>query len=140
MKKVGCSTSTDTGQVHYLLTVILQHATEVRSANEVALVQTVYGTDLCALTAAVTERIVDNGEVINNLDSSGRAGLLTLHTCDTTVGAVFTSNRALVVARALYDDPRDVVYKTDNGFGAFAYADAATDTFARFNFCYAVFN
>ena len=76
----------------------------MRSADEVALVQTVYRTYLCTLTAAVTERIVDNGEVINNLDSSGRTGFLAFHTRDTAVGAILTSHRALVVARALYDD------------------------------------
>ena len=33
MKKEGSSTSTQTGQVHYLLTVLLQQATEVLYAN-----------------------------------------------------------------------------------------------------------
>ena len=69
----------------------------MRSANEVALVQTVYGTYLGALATAVTDRVIYNGEVINNLDSSAGADLLAFHTADTTVGAVFTSHRALVV-------------------------------------------
>ena len=70
---------------------------KVRSANEVALVDTVNGADLNARAAACAERVVDGCEVILYGNSTVRTGLLTLHTADTAVGADFARYCALVV-------------------------------------------
>ena len=70
---------------------------EMCAADKVILVQTVNGANLYASRAARTQRIINGCEIVLDLDSSVRAGLLTLHTADTAVGAIFASQRALIV-------------------------------------------
>ena len=72
------------------------------SANEVALVDAVYGTNLNTRATAGAERVVYSSEVSVHGDCAVRTGLLTLHTTDTAVGAILTHVSALVVVRALY--------------------------------------
>ena len=69
----------------------------MRSADEVAFVDAVHGTYLYAFAATCAERIVDGSEVVLDGNSASLTGLLTLHTADTTVGAVFAHGCALVL-------------------------------------------
>ena len=69
----------------------------MRSADEVTLVDAVYGTNCHARATTGTERVIYGCKIIDNLDSAFRTGLLTLHTTDTTVGAGLSGYCALVV-------------------------------------------
>ena len=111
---------------------------EVRSADEVALVDTVYGADGYALAASCAQRVVDGCEIILDGDGTVGTGLLALHTADTAVGARLTRYGTLVVVRALYHNSGRVVDKMNDRVGAFAYADAAAYTLAWVNSGYTV--
>ena len=69
----------------------------MRSADKVALVYAMHRTNLYTLTAAGAYGVVYYREVVSNLNRSEGAGLFTLHTADTAVGALFTCNSALFV-------------------------------------------
>ena len=69
----------------------------MRSADKVTLVNTVHGAHLDTFAASRTNFVINNREVIHDLNSSVRAGLLTLHTADTTVAALLTGDSALLV-------------------------------------------
>ena len=73
----------------------------MRRTDKAALVDTVNWTSLSALAASCTKSIINNCKVINHLYSAVGTGLLTLHTADTAVRAIFTYLRALIVIRAL---------------------------------------
>ena len=67
------------------------------AADKVPLMQAVHGANLNARTATGAERIIYSRKIILNGNSAVRAGLLALHTADTSVSAVFTCRRAFVV-------------------------------------------
>lgn len=113
---------------------------EVSSANEVAFVDAVDGANLYARAATGAEGVIDGSKVVLNGDSALRTGLLTLHTADTTVGAVLTCESTLILVGALHNHAGGVVDKVDDTVGTLAYADAAADTLAGVNVSYAVFN
>ena len=110
------------------------------TADEVALVNTLDGADLYARAATGTQRVVDSREIVLDSDSTVRAGLLTLHTTYTAVGAILTGESTLVLVGALNDNAGGVVDKMDNTVGALANADATADTLSGVNVCNAVFN
>ena len=58
---------------------------EMRSADKITLVNTVYGTNPDTLSTACTKRVIYCCQIIYHLDRSVRAGLFTLHTSDTAV-------------------------------------------------------
>ena len=105
----------------------------MRSADKAALVDTVYGTNLNACATAGAKVVVDGSEVILNGDCAVGTGLLTLHTADTTVGAVLTHVCALIVVGAFNDNSYGIVEKMDNAVGTLAYANAAADTLLGIN-------
>lgn len=109
------------------------------SANKVAFVDAMNGTNLFTFTATGAERIVDNRQIIGNRDRSVRAGLLTLHTANTAVGAVFACLCTLIVIGAFNHYARCIVDEMNNGIGARAYTNAASNTFTRVNMSDAVF-
>ena len=55
------------------------------TADKVTLVNTFNGANLSAFSAIYAKLVVYYGKVIDNLDSTRRAGLFTLHTADTAV-------------------------------------------------------
>ena len=110
----------------------------MRSADEVTFVDAVYGADLNARAATCAERVVDGREVILYCDSTVRTGLLTLHTSDTAVAAIFTGVSALIVVGALHYDACGVVHKVNNAVGALAHADSAADTLSGVYSCHTV--
>ena len=71
------------------------------SADKVTLVDAMYRANLYTFTASGAERVINGGKVILYGDSTVRTGFLTLHTADTSVGAVFTCLGSLVVVGAL---------------------------------------
>ena len=105
------------------------------AADKVSFVDTMYGTNLFALSAACTQRIVDGCKVVFNLDSAVRTGLLALHTADTAVSAVLTCKRALIVIGALYYNTGGVVNDLYDAVRTDARAPSATDTLGRVNVC-----
>ena len=122
------------------ITFRLNQRLKVSAADEVALVNTVYGTSLCTSATAGAKIVVDGGEIVLNSDSTLRTGLLTLHTTDTTVGAVLTGESTLILVGALNNHACGVVDKMDDTVGTLAYTDATTDTLAGVNVSYTVFN
>ena len=107
----------------------------MRSANEVTLVDAMHGTNLDARAATGAQVVVDGCEVILYSDSTVGAGLLTLHTADTAVGAVLTGERALILVGAFHNNAGGVVDKVNDAVGALAHADAAADTLLGVNVC-----
>ena len=86
----------------------------MRSASEVFYLDAVNGASLCALTATGAKRIINGGKVVDYLDRAVRAGLLTLHTADTAVRAVFAYQSALIVIGAFdYDASGIIDYVND---------------------------
>ena len=69
----------------------------MRAADEVAFVDTVNGTNLNAGATACAKIVVDARKIILYGDCAVRTGLLTLHTADTTVGAILTGKSALIL-------------------------------------------
>ena len=110
------------------------------AADEVALVDTVNGTNLCTSATAGTKIVVDSGEIVLDGDSTLGTGLLTLHTADTTVGAILTGESTLILVGALNDNAGGVVDEVDDTVGALTHADAAADTLAGVYTRYTVFN
>ena len=110
----------------------------MRSADEVTLVDAMHGTNCRTLTASGAEGVVDGSEVIDNLDSTVRTGLLTLHTADTAVGAELSCHGALVVVGAFDYHTGGILDKVDNAVGTLSYADATADTLSGVNSCYTV--
>ena len=113
---------------------------EMRSADEAALVDTMYGTNLYACAASGAKIVVDGREVILNGDCAVGTSLLALHTADTAVLAVLTYVSALIVVRALNNNALGVVDKVDDTVGTFSYADTTTDTLLGIDSCNAVLN
>ena len=70
------------------------------SANEVTLVDTMYGANLGTCATALTLCVIDSGKVVYYRDSAAWAGLLALTATDTAVGAGLTCYSALIVAGA----------------------------------------
>ena len=120
--------------------LISERCSEVRSADEAALVDAVYGTNLNACAAACAKALIDGSEVILNGDRTVGTGLLALHTADTAVLAVLTSVCTLIVVRALNDNALGVVDKVDDAVGTLSDADAAADTLLGVNSGNAVLN
>ena len=87
---------------------------EVRSADEAAFVDAMYGTNLYACAAAGAKIVVDGRKVVLYGDSAVGTGLLALHTADTSVLAVLTYVCALIVVRALNDNTLGIVDKVDD--------------------------
>ena len=111
---------------------------EVRAADEVALVDAVYRASSRTLTAAGAEVVIYGREVVDNLDSTILTSLLTLHTADTAVGAYLSCQGTLIVVGALNDNSGGVLDKVDNAVGALSYTDTAADTLSRVNLSNAV--
>ena len=110
------------------------------SANEVALVDAVYGTNLNTRATAGAERIIDSCEIILYGDCTVGAGLLTLHTAYTAVGAILTGESTLIVVGALNNYAGGVVDKVNDAVGTLTYADATADTLLGIDFCHGVLN
>ena len=98
------------------------------AADEVALVDTMNGADSGTLTAAGTLVVVDNGKVVNNLDSTVGTGLLALAAGNTAVLAALANCRALIMTGALYDYANGILNKMDDAVRTLACAHTATDT------------
>ena len=113
-------------------------ASEMSAADEVTLVDTVNGANSCALAATGTERVVDGREVVYNLDSAVRTGLLALHTADTAVGAHLSCHSTLIVVGALNDNSGGIVDKVYDTVRALSYTDTAADTFSGVDLSYTV--
>ena len=97
------------------------------SADEVALVDTVNGTSRCTRTASGTLIVIDNGEVVDHLDSTHRTGLLALAAGDTAVLTALADSGTLIVVRALYYDALGILDKVDDTVGALSCAHTAAD-------------
>ena len=69
----------------------------MRSANKITKVNTLHRAYVMAISASGTLLIINGSEVIYYLNSSFRTVLFALHTADTAVGAIFASQRALIV-------------------------------------------
>ena len=130
--------------MHFVLCITLNAdphlISEVCSADEVTLVDTVHGTNRHALAASGTKVVIDGSEVVDNLDSAVRTGLLTLHTADTAVGAYLSCHSALVVVGALNYHTGSILDKVDDTVGTLSYTNATADTLSGVNSCHAVFN
>ena len=112
----------------------------MRSADEAAFVDAMYGTNLYACAAAGAKIVVDGRKVVLYGDSAVGTGLLALHTADTSVLAVLTYVCALIVVRALNDNTLGIVDKVDDTVGALSYTDTAADTLLGVNSGNAVLN
>ena len=93
---------------------------------------------LCALTATVAKRIIDHGKIVGNLDGTVGTNLLTLHTSDTTVGAVLASLRPLFPVGALHYHAGGIVGQMYNALGALTHTNTATDTLGVVDLCHSV--
>ena len=100
------------------------------AADEVALVYAVNGTYLDTSSAACAKVVIDSSKIVFYSDCSVGTGLLTLHTANTTVRAVFTCYSALIVVRALNNHASGVFDKVNDSVGTFASAYSAADTLA----------
>ena len=110
------------------------------AADEVALVDTMNGANLGTLAAAGTLVVVDNGKVVNNLDSIVRAGLLALAAGDTAVLAALANCRALIVIRALYNDANGILNEMNNMMRTLTGAHTAADALGGIDLGNAVIN
>ena len=74
------------------------------NAAEIRYHDTACGTHFCTVTAVRTFIVVDNGEVVYNLDSTGWAFPFTFFTRNTAVGTFFARNGAFfrIAARNEY--------------------------------------
>ena len=105
----------------------------MRSADEAALVDTVYGTNLNTSAAACAKRVVDGCKIVLDGDSAVGTGLLTLHTADTAILTVLAHVCALVVIGALNNNALGVVDKVDNAVRTVSHTDTAADTLLGVN-------
>ena len=110
------------------------------AADEVALVNTMYGASLDTFTATGALIIIDGREVIYNLDSAVGTGLLALTAGDTAVLTALSNCRALIVVRALYNNALGILDKVNDTVGALSCAHATADTLSRIDASYAVLN
>lgn len=108
------------------------------AADEVALVDAMYGTSLDTLTATGALIVVDGREVIYDLDSAVGTGLLALTAGDTAVLTALAHCRTLIVVRALYNDALGILDKMDDTVGALSCAHTATDALSGIDACYAI--
>ena len=113
---------------------------KVSTADEVTLVDAMYGTSLGTCAAAGTEIVIDGCEVVLYGDSTLGTGLLALHTADTAVGAVLTGEGTLILVGALNNNAGGVIDKVDDTVGALTHADTTADTLAGVYTRYTVFN
>ena len=100
----------------------------MRAADEVAFVDTVNGTNLNAGATACAKIVVDARKIILYGDCAVRTGFLTLHTADTTVGAILTGKSALILVGAFNNHACGIVDKVDDSVGTLAYTYAASNT------------
>ena len=94
---------------------------------------TVNRTNLTAFTARDTLLVVDNGEIVNHVDSIHRTGLLTLAAGDTSVKTELADNGALVMVRALDNHSLGVSDKVNNSVGTGAYTKSAANALSLVN-------
>ena len=99
------------------------------AADKVSFVYAMNRTYRHTFGTAGTKRIVYSCQIINDLDSSVRTGLLTLHTTDTTVRAGLSCYCTLVVIGAFHHNSSGVVYDLDNIIGTFTSAHSAANAF-----------
>ena len=105
----------------------------MRSADEAAFVDAMYGTNLYACAAAGAKIVVDGRKVVLYGDSAVGTGLLALHTADTTVGTELTNNSALIVAGALNENSGLLAYDVDYAVRTSLSAEAAAYALLRIN-------
>ena len=79
------------------------------AADEVALVDTMYGTNLCTHATACAFRVINCCKVIDNSDCTVWASLFAFTAADTAIGASLTCYSTLVVAGAFNNNSRGVV-------------------------------
>ena len=103
------------------------------AADEVALVDTMYGASLDTLTATGALVIINSREVVYDGDSTVRTGLLALAAGDTAVLTALTHCRALIVVRALYNDALGILDKMNYAVGTFLSAKTAADALLGIN-------
>lgn len=120
--------------------LVLADLSEMRTADEVALVYAMNGANRHTLAAARTLRVIDSSEVVDNVDRIVGTVLLTLTAGNTAVGARLARFCALCVARALYDDARGISDKVDDRVRTGSRTDTASDAFSRVDPCHTVFN
>ena len=70
---------------------------EMRTADEVTLMDAMHGANRNALCTSGAKRIIYGCEIVYNGDSAVRTRLLALHTTDTSVYTVFTCKSTLIV-------------------------------------------
>ena len=99
----------------------------MRSADKVALVNTLNGANTRAGTASGTLGIIDGGEIVLDRDSSLGTCLLALSAADTAVGAYLSGKGTLIVVGALHHNSGGIVYKMDNAVGALSGTNSAAD-------------
>ena len=100
---------------------------------------TLLGAYLVASTTAGTLLIINYSKVVYNLNCSLGAGLLTLHTADTTVGACLVGYSALIIAGALNNHTGLLAYYMNNAVRTGLSAKTAAYALSRINVCDAVF-
>ena len=106
----------------------------MRSANKVALVDTVNRANLTAGAAARAFRVVDGSKVIDNLNCSLRTALFALTAGNTADKAGAAHLCALVVVTALYNDTGGVLNERNNVIWAGFCTKSAADTLLRVDF------
>lgn len=103
----------------------------MRTADEIALVDTVNRADLNAFAAADTLFVVDGREVVNYVNSILGTVLLTLTATDTAVCTSLACICALSVTRALDNNTRGVIDKVNNTVRTGANTNATAYTLSR---------
>lgn len=100
------------------------------AADEIPRMNTLDGTNLVTLAATGALLVIYGGKVVYNLYGIVRTVLLTFAAGDTAVEANLSYLSTLVMAAALNDHARGVVYKMYNTVGTGLYAQTAADTTA----------
>ena len=108
------------------------------AADEVALVDTMYGASLDTLSATGALVIIDGRKIIYDGDSAVGAGLLALTAGDTAILTALANCRALIVIRALYNDALGILDKVNDTVGALSCAHATADALSRIDASYAI--
>jgi hypothetical protein len=102
---------------------------KVRSAKEVALVNTLNGAYLATLSAVYTFFVIDKCEIILDGDSARRAGLFAFSASNTAVLAIKSYPCAFIMVVTGYGNSSRVTNNVDYALRAFFDAKTATDTF-----------
>ena len=103
------------------------------TANEVALVNTVYGAYLAALAARDALIVVDHRKIVNDVYSVLGTSLFTLAASDTSVKAELADYCALIVVGALNDYSLSISYEMDYSVRTGPYAKTASDALSLIN-------